>query len=43
MCAKAVRKDTYSLQFISDCIKKQEICAEVVRKEPNLSHFVPDL
>ena len=42
MCNKSVFRDSYSLKFISNNLKTQEMCAKVVEKTPCLPCCVPD-
>ena len=42
MCNKAVRMDPYSLEFVPDHLKTQEVCDEAVHREPYTLRYVPD-
>ena len=42
MCDKAVARNLYTLRFIPDHLKTQEMCNEVMRTMPDAFHLIPD-
>ena len=42
MCERAVEKYPYSLKFVPDNFKAQEMCNDAVQKRPHLLEYVTD-
>ena len=42
MCNEAVRREPYSLKFVPDCFKTEEMCNQAVEEYPCLLQYVPN-
>ena len=42
MCNEAMRIESYSLAFVPDCFKTQEMCGKAVEIDPFILWHVPD-
>ena len=42
MCKRAIKVDPYSLGYVRDCFKIQDMCNKAVPKRPNILEYVPD-